>query len=80
MDEVERRLEELGRLVPDMVNKLPRMRADILLQLVQDPTVSPFPNNLPGWECCAALQRIKRRRGVSKVVTASAYLRKGAAE
>ncbi len=39
MEEVESRLVQLGTLVPDMVNKLPRMRADIILKLIRDPKV-----------------------------------------
>ncbi|KAF5840096.1 hypothetical protein DUNSADRAFT_17831 [Dunaliella salina] len=36
LEEVDRRLHELGLLVPDMVGKLTRTRADILLKLTSD--------------------------------------------
>lgn len=35
-DEVEARLAELGRLVPDMVNRMECTRADILLSMLQN--------------------------------------------
>lgn len=48
-EEVEQRLEDLARLLPDLVGKLERMRVDILTQLLSDLPVNMMISLKAGW-------------------------------
>lgn len=58
--QVEERLAELGNLLPDIVGKMDRARADVLYELLKDPTATA--------ERLLALREVLPRCNVSALV------------